>query len=401
MRRRIDNFYKKKLKNGLTILFERKNVPVVSISANVKEGFAYENEKQKGISHLAEHLMFKGTKSRSYTEIAKEIESKGGILNAGTSEEYTTYWNKLPNQYFSIGMDIASDLILNPKFDPLEFEKEKKVVLEEIKMYKDNPQLYVFDKIKELLYKKPFGISGIGTMQSVLGLSRDDLIAFHNSNYSTNKMFLCVVGNTTIEEIEEFGNNFPKKFSAIKRISPVRINQELTERRAGIDQANIAFGFHVSTLEDKKRYANEIFNAVLAGGMSSRLFEEIREKRGLAYAVKGILEQGKNFGYQVIYIGTTKDKVKMCKKLILQEIKKMRDLEKSDFEEAKEQLIGLRKVGSEESVSVMETLISEEVAGNAKEYYKYEERVSDVKLEDVKKISKIKNYSCFSLIPKI
>ena len=394
------NFYKKKLKNGLTILFEKRNQPVVSVSASVKEGSAYETEKQKGISHFAEHLMFKGTKTRSYMEIAKEIEGKGGILNAGTSEEYTTYWNKIPSKYFATGIDIASDLILNPKFDAAEFEKEKKVILEEIKMYKDNPQLHVLDKIKEMLYKKPFGISGTGTNESVLGLKREDLIKFHDSNYSTNRMFLCVVGNTTIEKIEEFGNRFPKKFSAVKRTVPVKINKDLIERRRGIDQANLAFGFHASGLEDNKRYAHELFNVILAGGMSSRLFEEIREKRGLAYAVRGVLEQGKNFGHHIIYVGTTKDKAKECKEIILKEIKKMNSLQERDLKEAKEQLTGLRKVGSEESVNVMNSLVAEEIAGNAEEYYNYEERVNSARLSDVREISKINNYSCFSLIPE-
>ena len=393
-------FFKKKLKNGLTILFEKRNLPVVSISANVMQGSGYENEKEKGISHFCEHLLFKGTKKRAYKEIASEIEKKGGILNGYTDEEVTGFWNKIPSKHFSSGMEIVSDLILNPRFDKKEFEKEKKVILEEIKMYRDNPQAYVLFKIKEMLYKKPFGIEGIGTEKSVSGIKREEIIKFYNSNYKTGRMILGVVGNTSIEEVEDFANRFPKTQGNGKKIKIEKVNKQVEEIRKGIDQANLAVGFHISSLKEKNRYNYEIFNAILASGMSSKLFEEIREKRGLAYGVKGMIEQGKDYGYYVIYIGTTKDKVKLCKEIVLKEIKNIKNLKKRDLEEAKEQLIGLRKVESEESVGVMNELVQEEIAGNADEYYKYDERINEVKLDNIKKISKLKSYSSFALVPE-
>jgi len=392
-------FIRKKLSNGLVILFEKRKMPVVSVSASVRQGFAYEDAKKKGISHVAEHIMFKGSKSRTRREIVEEIEKKGGVLNAYTDEEVTSYWNKVPSKHFSIGMDIATDLILNPRFDEVEFQKEKKVILEEIKMYKDAPRLFVFDKIKSLLYKKPFGISGIGTNKSVMGISRDDLISFFGAQYKTNKMFLSVVGNTSLEQIEKFGKKFPDNTGGVGMANPVKINLQAVVKRKGIDQANFVFAHHISSLKNKGRYADEIFEAVLSGGMSSRLFEEIREKRGLAYAVKGGLEQGTNFGYEMIYVGTTKDKIKKCKEIILKEIKDMKNLSQKDFEEAKEQLIGLRKVGSEESVNVMNSLVQEELAGDAREFYRYEDKINSVKLEEVRKLSKIKGYSSIALVP--
>ena len=384
----------------MTILFEKRKMPIVSISANVKEGYAYESEKNKGISHFTEHLMFKGTKTRSYKEIAEEIEKKGGILNAYTDEEITSYWNKIPSKHFSSGIKIVSDLILNPRFDKIEFEKEKKVILEEIKMYRDNPQFYVLNKIKELLYKKPFGMPGTGTIESVSGLSRKELIEFHKKDYLTNKMFLCVVGNTDLEEIENFGKKFPMGKSREKEIKIRKINKKIIETRQGIDQANLVLGFHACSLLDKKRYCYDILNAILAGGMSSRLFEEIREKRGLAYAVRGMLEQSKNYGYYGIYVGTTKENVKKCEELILKEIRKIKSLKRKELEEAREQLIGLRKLESEESVSVMNGLIREEVVGNAEEYYNYEKRIMEVNLEDVRKLGRINNYSFIALVPE-
>ena len=127
-------FFKKKLKNGLTVLFEKRNLPVVAVSSTVKWGSAYETEDIKGISHFLEHLLFKGTKKRSSEEIAAEIERRGGELNGFTSDEVTSYWNKMPSRYLTTAIDIASDITLNPKFDENEFEKEKQVIIEEIKM---------------------------------------------------------------------------------------------------------------------------------------------------------------------------------------------------------------------------------------------------------------------------
>jgi len=393
-------FIRKKLRNGLIILFEKRNMPIVSISASVKQGSAYEPISKKGISHFVEHLMFKGTKTRTNKEIAEEIEKKGGILNAYTGEEITSYWNKLPNKYFKEGIDIASDLILNPRFDPVEFEKERKVIIEEIKMYHDNPNFCPLIKIKEALYKEPFGLSTTGSVNTVSSIKRDDVISFFKNNYKTNKMFLCVVGNAKIDGIEDYGKRFPAAKGKINEVRIEKINKNIVEKRKGLEQAHFVLGFHASSLMGKMRYVNEIFNIILAGGMSSRLFSEIREKKGLAYDVRGFLEQGKNYGYQMIYIGTKKENVRLCREIILKEIGKMGKLARKDFEEGKEQLIGLRKVESEESINVMNALVEEEAAGNAEEFYNYDKRIGEIKLEDVRKLARIKNYSSVVLMPK-
>jgi len=392
-------FYRKKLGNGMTILFEKRNLPVVAVSASVRQGSAYEPENKKGISHFIEHLLFKGTKTRSYKQISEQIEKKGGVLNAFTGDEVTCCWNKLPSKYFSFGIDIVRDLILNPRFDAAEFEKEKKVILEEIKMYHDTPFLFVIDRIKSLLYKNPFGLSGLGTGKDILQLKRESIVSYFQKKYTANKMFLCVVGNTKLDEVEEYAKRFPETNSKADKLATLKINKNLIEKRTGLRQAHLALGFHMPSLHDKKRYSAEIFNIILAGGMSSRLFEEIREKRSLAYDVRGMLEQGSNFGYQIIYIGTIKKNVKLCKELILKEIKKLDKLERKDFGQAKEQLIGLRKVESEESINVMNALINEEITGDAREFYSYDKRISNVKLEDVRKLARINKHSSIFLIP--
>ena len=187
-------FYRKQLDSGLTVLFEKRKIPVVAVSSSVRFGAQYETEKIKGISHFIEHLVFKGTKNRKVEEIPREIELKGGVLNAFTGEEITCYWNKLPSKHFILGADISRDLVLNPLFEKEPLERERKVILEEIKMYNDNPTSFVLEKIKEMLYEKPFNMSIAGTAETVKGLSRDDVAKLHKSIYASNNMIFSVVG---------------------------------------------------------------------------------------------------------------------------------------------------------------------------------------------------------------
>lgn len=392
-------FYRKKLDNGITVIFEKREMPIVAVSTSVKFGAQYESEDIKGISHFIEHLVFKGTKKRSVSEIPQEIESKGGIINAFTGEEITCYWNKLPSKYFSLGTDISRDLALNPVFEKEALERERKVILEEIKMYHDNPNSYVLEKIKEMLYEKPFNLSVAGTLNTVAGLSRERVIELFNSIYSTNNMIFSVVGNSDFEGVLDEAKKFPKINKKISFI-PIKLkNGELIEKRRGIDQAHEVLGIHMPKLGDKNRYAAEIFDSILGGGMSSRLFQEIREKRGLCYAIKTHLEQSRDYSYMMVYSGTVKEKIIEIKELILKEIKKINQLSPSEFQEAKERLIGLKEVNSEKCESTMMELLQEEIGGDALNYYKYEDNINKVKLSEVKEVSEIKGYSFVALIP--
>jgi predicted Zn-dependent peptidase len=394
------NFYRKKLDNGITVIFEERKLPVVTISSSVKYGSQFESEKFKGISHFMEHLVFKGTKNRKVEEIPQEIESKGGIINAFTSEEVTSYWNKLPSKYLSLGADISRDLIVNPLFEEVSLERERKVILEEIKMYHDNPSTHVLEKVKELLYKKPFNLSIAGTQETVSNLKREDIIKLHKKSYTSNNIIFCVIGKANWEDVLKEAKKFPNTTSQIKNIPIAKRFGESIEKRKGIDQAHLVLGYHSPTLVDNQRYASEVMDSILGGGMSSRLFQEIREKRGLCYSIRSNLEQSRDYAYSMIYAGTTKDSVKLVKDLTLKEIKKIGDLKKSDLEEAKERLIGLRQIGKEKSESTMVELLQEEIGGDANNYYDYEEKISQVKLEEVKKSSRLKGYSFTALVPE-
>jgi len=393
-------FYRRKLDNGIIVIFEKRTAPVVAVASSVKFGAQYESEKIKGISHFIEHLVFKGTKKRNVFEISQEIESKGGIINAFTAEELTCFWNKMPSKYFNIGADVSRDLVLNPVFESKALERERKVILEEIKMYHDNPSSYVIEKIKEMLFETPFGLSIAGTHETVSELSRARVIDLFNSIYSTNNMIFCAVGDVSWDNVLKEAKKFPKKSSEIRQIPIVYKNGESIEKRKGIDQAHEVFGFHVPKLNDKNRYSAEIFENILGGGMSSRLFQEVRERRGLCYAIKSNLEQSKDYSYMIIYAGALKENVKKIKEIILKEIRKMKDLKQSDFSEAKERLIGLRKISMEKCDLTMIDLLQEEIGGDSSEYYNYEERIGKIRLDDIRVLSKLKGFSFVALVPE-
>jgi predicted Zn-dependent peptidase len=266
-------------------------------------------------------------------------------------------------------------------------------------MYHDNPATHVIEKIKEKLYEKPFNMSVAGTHETVSSLSRENVVELFNSIYSTNNMIVCVVGKASWEEVLEEAKKFPKINKTISSVPIILKNGEEIEKRKGIDQAHLVLGFHMPNLNDKNRYSAEIFDSILGCGMSSRLFQEIREKRGLCYAIKSSLEQSKDYAYEIIYSGTVKEKVNEIKELALKEIRKLRDLKKSDFEEAKETLIGLKQVNNEKCDVTMVELLQEEIGGNSENYYNYEENIGKVKLEDVKELSKLKGFSFVALVP--
>lgn len=395
-------FSRKILKNGMTILFEKRDIPVVSVAFAVKNGGINEHESEKGISHFIEHMLYKGTPSRNSKKIADEIEGKGGVLNGFTSEEIVAYWCKMPSKHLDVALEVLSDMVKNPLFDEKEIEKERKVIFEEIKMYHDNPKMHVFDEIQKSLYTGTLGINLAGTYDTMNSIDRKKLIERFKKVYTPNNLILCVVGNAEFEDIVKFAEkNFGESKGETQKFEIKLKNESKIEKRKGINQVNLVFAFHTPLANDKKNYAAQVLNSLMAGGMSSRLFSEIREKRNLAYAVKGHSNINKDFAYNLVYVGTPKDNVEIVKKLILQEFEKVsKDLGKDELNQIKEKMIGNNQISVEDSQEQMVNLLSYEITGNAEEFYDFEKNISEVKLEDVKKLAKIKKYSFFALVPE-
>ena len=398
-------FHRKILDNGMTIIFEKRDIPVVSVAFAVKQGGINEHENEKGISHFIEHMLYKGTPTRNSKKLAEEIEKNGGELNGFTDETITAFWCKMPSKHLDVALDVLGDMVKNPLFDEKECEKERKVIFEEIKMRKDNPRTHVFDKIQSFLYEDPLGLDLIGTYDTMSSITRKKLVERFKEVYNPNNLILCVIGDAEFEDIVKFAeDNFGNEKGSVKNFEIKLKNESKIEKRKGIDQANLVLAHHVPLFNEKKSYAAIVLNTLLAGGMSSRLFSEIREKRNLAYAIKGDSSIHKDFAYNIIYAGTTKENVEKVKKLILEEFEKVsKELEEDELNQVKEQLIGNHQIHMEDSQDQMANFLSYEITGNAEDFYNFEKNISEVKLEDVKELAskvKGKDYSFFALVPE-
>lgn len=399
----IMKFQKKVLKNGLTVLFEKRDVDVTTVILGVRYGSAYDSIEEKGMAHFIEHLCFKGTQKRSAFEISSELESKGGELNAFTHEEFTSYFVKLPSNHLDLAMDVIFDIFFNPVFPEEDVKREAGVIVEEIKMYHDNPTRHAFEKIKLNLYEEPFGYTGLGRAEVVQSMTRDKLLKKHDEVYVPKNSVLCVVGNNSFDEVIAFAEKFSKGIGNNNMESKMpeihKKNVKDSETRGDLHQANVTIGFHFPRADEKGVYAAEVFSAILGQGMSSRLFTEVREKRGLVYGIKTDLDLGKNYGYLVIWAGTDQGKVEEVKDICLKEFSRMKDLTQEELDAAKVQIVGNRKVESEGSVETAINLIMKEIVDDAENYYKFEEKVNEVSLEDIRELAGKTEFASFSLGP--
>lgn len=394
-------FFKKVLKNGMTVLFEKRESGVVSVAFAVRHGGIHESESEKGISHFIEHMLYKGTKNRTSKQISEDIEKNGGILNGFTEEELTAYWCKMPSKHIDTALDVLSDMILNPLFDPKEMDKERKVIFEEMKMRRDMPNVYVLDKIQNLLYDGSLGMDIIGTEKSMNSIDRKKMIEKFEKVYGSENLILSVVGETNFEKLCDFcEKKFKRSGFKIPENKITLKNSEKIDPRQGLDQVNMILAYHMPTAEDELSSASQVLSCLMVGGMSSRLFQEIREKRNLAYAVKGGYNGGKRFGYSYIFIGTSPQNMDQAKKIILDEFKNIKNISQKEFNQAKEQLIGNSKISREDSQGQMLDLLYHEVWDDAKNSYEYEKKIMDVKIEDVKKLASFDKYSFIALVPK-
>jgi predicted Zn-dependent peptidase len=394
------DFFKKILKNGMTVLFEKRKTGVVSVAFAVRHGGIHESEEEKGISHFIEHMLYKGTKNRSAKPISEEIEKNGGILNGFTEEELTAYWCKMPSKHTDIALDVLSDMILNPLFDEKEMDKERQVIFEEMKMRRDMPNIYVLDKIQNLLYDGTLGQDIIGTEKSMNSIDRNKIIKKFEKVYGSENMILCVVGDTDFKKLCDFcEKKFKRSGFKIPEKSIVLKNSQKVEARAGLDQINMIMAYHVPKASENLSYASQVLSCLMVGGMSSRLFQEIREKRNLAYAVKGGYNGGKRFGYNYIFVGTSPGNLEKIRDLILEEFEKLSNLDLSELNQVKEQLIGNSKISREDSQGQMLDLLYNEIWNKAEDSYEYEDNIRKVELNSVKKLGSLNKYSLIALTP--
>lgn len=368
----IDFVEKTILDNGLKVVTEKiESVKSVSVGIWVKTGSRNETDPQAGITHFLEHMLFKGTESRSSYDIAMSMESVGGYLNAFTSSEYTCYYSRCLNTQFERAMDVLSDMVLHPSFPEKEIEKEKKVVIEEMKMYRDSPDDYLFEEFSNKLFEgHPLGRPIIGFEETVSAFERQDLYDYMEQRYQPWNLLVAVAGNVDHQKVVSrvssyFGNAEIKGAEqANSELPPYAVtNQTLTK---DIEQTHLILGRRGLDYDHDDKYRLLLANTVLGGGMSSRLHQNVREKYGYCYSINTFNQSYQDTGIFGVYVGTDRDYVKHVRKLIETELEKLQQepIPEKELSEAKAQLKGKLMLSLESMSNRMSRLAKSELYFN-------------------------------------
>jgi len=389
--------YKKRvLKNGLKVITSRMpHMESVAIGLWIGVGGRYESKSLCGMSHLIEHMLFKGTLSRSASDLKEAIEGIGGSFNGFTSEELTCYLVKLPSKYASLGIDILSDMVLNPKFDPAELEKEKFVVCEEIKMYMDQPAQYVLEILAEVMWPgNALGRPIAGYIDSVKKFTRKDLTGFKERYYEPANMALAACGKIDPEGVLRLAKDKLSARSSRKRFPFERLKFSKKPRMEALfkdtKQTHIAIGFHALRRDHRMRYAQQLLNVILGGNMSSRLFERLRERNPLCYDISTSVRKYKETGAFVIHAGVDNKKLMKAAEEITKELKDIRGnlANPEELHRAKEYLKGQTLLALEGTGSRMlwlgDRIMTE---GRALPVAKILKNIDRVSLEDIRRVA--------------
>lgn len=353
---------KHKLSNGIRIVAEKiPHVRSIAMGIWVGAGSERENVKNNGISHFIEHMLFKGTKTRTARQLAEAFDEIGGHVNAFTSKEVTCYYAKVLDQHFSIALEVLADMFFDSVFDEQEIEKEKKVVIEEIRMVEDTPDDLVHDLLSEAsMANHPLGLPVLGTVDSVESFTRDDLLEYKNKMYHPHRIVIALAGNLPddfITQIEQYFNYAEVEDVVEIREAPVFTSQVKVKEKS-TEQTHLCLGLPGLSMKDVRIYTLILLNNILGGNMSSRLFQEIREERGLAYSVYSYHSAHRDSGIFAIYAGTKhgqEDEVVTCIRQILNDICQ-KGVQASELNKAKEQLKGSMMLGLESTNNRMSRL---------------------------------------------
>lgn len=333
---RINMFQQYTLKNkAKVILVPQENIHSATVLVVYPVGSRYENAKLAGVSHYIEHLMFKGTKKRPNTLVlTREIDRLGAEYNAFTAKEHTGYYIKADSEFIETSLDILSDMLFNSKFDKKEMEREKTVIVEELRMYKDNPIMNIENVFEENLYQEPLGRDIGGSEKTVMGFARADVLEYKHKYYDPSNMIIVVSGNIN-ESIKDLLDKYfgaeENKFNPSKHFAPAVFGSEDKTKRIFVekkktDQVQLMLGFPGFAYDSKEENTIlGVLNTILGGSMSSRLFIQVRERRGLAYSIHSGVENFRDTGYACVRAGLEAKNVNKAIQVIKQEIEKIKN----------------------------------------------------------------------------
>ncbi|MEN8660096.1 pitrilysin family protein [Marivita sp.] len=349
------------LPNGFRIVTEHMpGLESAAIGIWVTAGGRHERPEQNGIAHFLEHMAFKGTETRSALQIAEAIEDVGGYINAYTSREVTAYYARVLRSDVSLALDVVADILRNPLFDPKEIEVERHVILQEIGQAADTPDDIIFDWLQEKAYPdQPIGRTILGESARVSGFSKDDLATFVSEHYGPDQMILSAAGAVDHDDIVKqaealFGDMVSRPFLTA---DAARFHGGESRKVKDLEQAHLALAFESPGYRDPNFYAAQVYSVALGGGMSSRLFQEIREKRGLCYTIFAQTGAYSDTGMTTIYAGTSGEEIKDLTNLTIDEMKRAaEDMSPAEVARARAQMKAGLLMGLESPSSRTERL---------------------------------------------
>jgi predicted Zn-dependent peptidase len=356
------------LPNGLRLLTERMpHVRSVSIGVWLARGSRHEPPEQSGIAHFVEHMLFKGTATRSAEDIAQVVDSIGGQMDAFTAKEYASYYIKVLDEHLPLAVDILSDIVIRPAFNPEDIQREKKVVLEEIKMVEDTPDDLVHELFTAHFWEgHPLGRPILGTPETVEALSVDRLRRYFGTTYTAPNLLVAAVGNLEHARVRDLlmraFEQLPVESDKVTE-SPPRVVSRIIIRNKELEQSHVCLGTSSYPQDHENRYSSYVLNTILGGSMSSRLFQNVREKRGLAYVVFSGLSAYRDAGSMTIYAGCANQAVGEVIDVIVAELRRLKDegLPDSELQRAKDHLKGSLMLNLESTSSRMSHLARQEI----------------------------------------
>jgi predicted Zn-dependent peptidase len=375
------------LPNGLTILTEKMNhIRSVAMGVWIRAGSRHELAEVNGISHFVEHMVFKGTKSRSAQIIAREVDAIGGNLDAFTGKETVCFNMKVLDEHVPHALEVLSDLVLNPVFASEEINRERGVILEEIKMDEDNPDYLVHEIFTQNFWKDhPLGKPILGTKETVRRFERNTLMDFYGGRFLGGNMIFSAAGNiehdSFVEQVSRRFESLPAGQSPLADAPPKTAARINLRNKKSLEQVQLCLGVPAPPVADESRYITLVLNTLLGGGMSSRLFQTIREERGLAYAIYSDLNPYSDTGSLCVYAGTSADRAVQVIDLVMAEFSrlKLEPLPEDELRRAKDQLKGNLLLSLESSMSRMSNLARQQMYFN---YFFGQQEILD-KVEDV------------------
>ncbi len=393
----MDEIRKEVFPNSLVLITERMpNIRSVALGVWLKKGSRHETEELNGISHFIEHLLFKGTETRTAQDIALIIDSVGGQMDAFTTKEYTCFYFKVLDEHLDIAIDLLSDIVRRPRFLPEEIEKERKVIYEEIKMVDDTPDELVYDLFNGSFWKgHPLGRPIQGTLESVSGMTTSQLTTFFRDSYQPGNLLVTAAGNL---DHDRLAASIRELFAPLRNGTPTAVlappknrAQIVVREKKELGQLHLCLGVPGYPLPHARRYEQHVLNTLLGGTMSSRLFQHIREERGLAYSVFSSVNAFLDAGNLMVYAATSPESGREVVELILEEFRQIKQapVGGKELQMARDHLKGSLMLSLESSSSRMSNLARQEVYfGRQFTLSEILEGIDQVTREDVQELAR-------------